>query len=40
MTLRLTGITPNGNKIYQALEDGVRTILTKQLTNVQFKVFK
>ena len=29
MTLRLTGITPNGNKIYQAFEDGVRTILTK-----------
>lgn len=29
MTLRLTGITPNGNKIYQAVEDGVRTILTK-----------
>ena len=29
MTLRLTGITQNGNKIYQAVEDGVRTILTK-----------
>lgn len=29
MTLKLTGITPNGNKVYQAVENGVRTILTK-----------